>query len=97
MKSVRGFHCNKSFDFFCYICGKYTAIAERDKISKKVQSRYKDYFKREMDHLDKCWVPHVVCSTCRTILAKWALKVEGRHFAFKTPMIWRDPVDHQSN
>lgn len=97
MKRVREFHCNKSSDTFCYICGKYTTISDRRKITSQVRIQYKDYFKIEVQHQGKCWVPHIICNNCRLILNKWARKEAGRHFTFKSPMIWRDPVDHETN
>lgn len=93
-KRVREFHCNKSADSFCYVCGKFTAIGERKEITKLVRTLYAAYFENmQIEHQDKCWTSN----TCRTTLSKWGRKVEGRHFTFKTPMIWRDPVNHQTN
>lgn len=95
MKRVREFHCNKSSDSFCYICGQFTPINQRRPINKSVESVYKLYFKMEIKNQDKCWVPHVVCDPCRIGLNKWSRRVG--HLGFGCPMIWRDPINHETN
>lgn len=95
MPKVREFKCNKTSDLFCYVCGLYTPISERRPISNRYRVLYKEYFKIEISNQEKCFVPHVICYTCVRFLNKWA-KGEG-HFSFGRPMIWRDPVNHETN
>lgn len=95
MKRVREFKCNKPSDLFCYICGKYTLVGERRPINAIVKNLYKLYFGMEIEHQEMCWVPHNICTLCRSNLTKWT-KNEG-HLSFGKPMIWRDPIDHQNN
>lgn len=94
---VREFRCNKSADSFCHVCGKFTTISERCTITQKLKTLYKAYFNIEVQHQDKCWTSHIMCNNCRLTLSKWGKNMEGRRFTFKTPMIWRDPVNHQTN
>lgn len=95
MKRPREFHCNKSSDSFCYICGLFTLIDQRRQLNRRVCELYKLYFDIEVSNQDKCWVPHIVCRTCHATLFNWAA---GRgHMNFGRPMIWRDPIDHKTN
>lgn len=95
MKRVREFNCNKSSDFFCYICGKYTLIGDRRNINQRIRDLYKQYFKLDISNQDKCWVPHIACASCVSVLLKWT-KGEA-NFSFGQPMIWRDPINHETN
>lgn len=103
MSQVREFHCNKSADLFCYVCGLYTPISQRRKINEPIKNMYKQYFNIDIANQDKCWVPHTICMTCRLGLLGW---FEGKtvsggheklHLTFGRPMLWRDPIDHQRN
>lgn len=95
MSQVREFLCNKSSDLFCYTCGKFTTIDKRKHITKRIKGLYKAYFNIEIENQTKCWVPHTICSTCHRNLHKWGNN-EG-HMSFGRPMIWRDPINHETN
>ena len=96
MEHVRQYLCNKSADSFCYICGLFVPINQRRYINEQIKDNYFKYFGIQIQNQDKCWNPHVVCSTCRLGLNKWS-KNKGGHLAFATPMIWREPFNHQTN
>lgn len=95
MKRAREYHCNKSSDSFCYICGQWTPISGRRPITHQIRDLYQKYFNIEILNEDKCWVPHYICSKCRLGLHKWS-KNQG-HLSFGKPMLWRDPINHQTN
>lgn len=95
MKRVREYMCNKSSDSFCYICGLFVPIANRRNINQQIKINYSLYFGMEIKNQDSCWVPHIVCSTCKSSLDRWS-KNKG-HLSFGRPMIWRDPLNHQTN
>lgn len=103
MNTVREFRCNKSADLFCYVCGEYTLINQRRIINQRIKEVYKQYFNIDITNQDKCWVPHIICDSCRTTLQAWkAGKLvhggnEKIHMRFGRPMIWRDPIDHEKN
>lgn len=95
MKRVRQYLCNKSSDSFCYVCGLFVPISDRRQISDKLKLLYLQYFGMEVRNQEFCWVPHVACSTCRRGLERWSQNKE--HLKFGVPMIWRDPINHQTN
>lgn len=95
ISKVREFKCNKTSNLFCYVCGLYTPISQRRSISPRYQVLYREYFKIEVSNQDKCYVPHIICKSCATLLNSWA-KSNG-HFTFGRPMIWRDPNNHETN
>lgn len=95
MKRVRQFKCNKSSDNFCYICGLFVPIANRRSINELVRNHYSSYFAIEIQNQDACWVPHSVCSSCKLSLDRWSRN--AGHMNFGRPMMWRDPVNHETN
>lgn len=95
MKRARQYLCNKSSDSFCYACGLFAPISTRRYINEQHKDLYLKYFGIEIKNQDTCWVPHTICSSCRNGLTMWS-KNQG-HMNFGTPMIWRDPVNHQTN
>ena len=56
--------CTNEHDSFCYICGKYTLLANRCDITDFVKKVYLAYFEIHIGDQDKHWVPHKVCLSC---------------------------------
>lgn len=88
--------CKNSSDVFCYICGQYTMVAHRRKITPEISKIYKLYFGCPLGDQDKPWAPHVVCNGCCSLLRDWINKRKVS-FRFAVPMIWREPKDHHSD
>lgn len=86
--------CGK-FNLFCYICGKFTAMANRRKLTDEIDTLYKQYFNLPVIK-DKPWVPSVCCSTCSTGLKRWA-NGHAKCMPFGIPMIWTDPGNHNAD
>lgn len=95
MQNDREYRCNKSSDMFCYICGRLTMIGQSCPITPQIRELYKQYFNINIANQEKCWVPHIVCNSCRLGLNEW-YKGKG-HFTFGRPMVWRDPINHINN
>lgn len=95
MESVRQFLCNKSSYSFSHICGEFVPIGNRKNIDEEIKYLYSKYFGIDISNQEKCWVPHRICSSCRINLIRWS-KREG-HMKFGSTMIWRDPINHETN
>lgn len=95
MEITREYHCNKTPNQFCYICGLWVPIRNRRPISERIRTLYRQYFNFDIKYQDKTWVPHFVCNSCSTRLGNWS-KGKG-HLRFGRPMIWTDPVNHDTN
>ena len=59
-------------------------------------SIHKKIFGMPMSDQDKPWAPHVICGTCRTILAGW---LQGKKIAmpFAVPRVWREQKNHHDD
>lgn len=91
MASVRR-KCLNYPDEFCYICGRYILIKQRENITEFIKKAYHAYFDVHLGDQDKSWAPHTVCNTCKRTLTYWT---EGkRSFSFGVPMVWREPTNH---
>ncbi|XP_066463509.1 uncharacterized protein [Eleutherodactylus coqui] len=86
-------NCKNSPDAFCYICGQFTLLSQRRKITPEISKIYKLYFGCPLGDQDKKWAPHVVCTGCSSLLRDW-LNKQKPSFRFAVPMIWREPKDH---
>lgn len=87
--------CFKKLNNFCYVCGKFTAMPQKNKISDQLAEIYEEYFNLAViQNVD--WVPQIVCGSCRSILYGW---INGRRkgFKFGVPMIWTEPINHETN
>lgn len=66
----REFKCENNPQKFCYACGNYI-FTNPNKFTASLQTAYRYYFKVEPENLDKPWTPNVLCSSCKTCLARW--------------------------
>lgn len=88
--------CTKTFNCFCYICGKFTIMPSRKKISAEICILYEQYFNIQVIQ-NKEWVPSIACTTCIDRLQKWS-KGNVESMSFGIPMVWADPGPiHQEN
>lgn len=92
--SVRG--CKNSPDVFCYVCGSFTPIRQRQNITNFVKNAYHAYFHVKLGDQDKLWAPHKVCRSCVESLRLWS-KGKKRALPFAIPMVWRAPMDHSND
>lgn len=88
--------CQNNADNFCNICGEYTFKNCRLSVSAFIKQVYFDYFGFPLDTRDKYWIPHMVCKICVESLRLWANK-KRPHFKYQTPMMWREPSNHQDD
>ena len=88
--------CKNDPNYFCNICGEYTFKNWRLSVSKFIKQVYFDYFGFPLNTRDKYWVPHMVCKTCVESLRLWANK-KRPHCKYQTPMLWREPSNHQDD
>ena len=70
MASVRR-KCLNYPDEFCYICGRYILIKQRENITEFIKKAYHAYFDVHLGDQDKSWAPHTVCNTCKRTLTYW--------------------------
>ena len=84
--------CLNNPDAFCYICGDFTSVKTRLKITDFIEKVYHTYFGVKLGDEEKTWAPHVVCSNCNSTLLRWT-KGE-RSLTFGVPMVWQEPKDH---
>lgn len=87
--------CSKKINNFCYICGKFTIMPMKKKISPEVAKMYEQYFNISVIR-DINWVPSIACSTCVARLYDWQ---NGRResMPFGIPMIWSEPINHETD
>lgn len=85
--------CLNSCDIFCYICGSYVVIKQRQNITRFVQQAYFAYFGIRIGDQDKSWAPHTVCKTCVEALRLWSYG-KKKSMPFAIPMVWREPQNH---
>ena len=56
---------------FCYICGEFKTIDEKNREAEFIQKAYHAYFGVQLGDPDKPWASHVVCKTCVKHLRQW--------------------------
>lgn len=66
----REFKCKNDPQKFCFVCGNYIFTTPVN-FTSSLQTAYRLYFKTDPKNLDKTWTPNVVCSSCKTCLARW--------------------------
>lgn len=86
--------CEKS-NLFCYICGKFTIMPSRRKITDDISILYEQYFNLPVIR-DKPWVPSVCCSSCLNRLQRWG-NGNSECMPFGIPMLWYDPGNHDAD
>lgn len=85
--------CINDANIFCYICGTYVILKQRQNITTFVKRAYHAYFGVRLGDQDKGWAPHTVCRTCVEALRHWS-KGRKASMPFAIPMIWREPLNH---
>ena len=78
---------------FCYICGSYVVVKQRQTITSFVKNVYHAYFGVKIGDQDESWTPHTVCSVCVEALRNWQ-KGRKKCLSFGVPMVWREPRNH---
>ena len=58
-------------DEFCYICGEYTIVPNRNPVTTFIKRAYHTYFGMKLGDQDKAWAPHMICKTCTEYLRRW--------------------------
>ena len=85
--------CVNHPDLFCYICGCYTTVKQRQNITPFVRNAYLQYFGVKLGDQDKVWAPHKVCRACVEGLRNWK-SGKRESMPFGVPMVWREPRNH---
>lgn len=88
--------CKNKPYVFCYICGEYTLIANRNPVTNFVKRAYHSYFGMKLGDQDKLWAPHMICKTCIEHLRQWT-KGTRSSLKFGIPMVWREPSNHATD
>lgn len=96
MSTSRSFKCVNSPNSFCYVCGLFLSVESRRIMNDELRKTYFDYFGLHVNQ-DKQWVPHFLCAMCRSSLLTIRWKNNEGHLNFGVPMIWREPVNHQTD
>ena len=90
--------CINDPNHLCFICGKFTLLKARRQITEFVKKAYRAYFGLVLGDQDKCWAPHIICTTCDANLSYFVSKNKKRKtFSFGIPMMWREPRDHTTD
>lgn len=84
--------CLSKFNFFCYVCGKFTIMTSRRKFTCEVAQIYEQYFNIPVIRSVQ-WTPAIACTTCVNQLQKWSKGVI-ESMPFGIPMLWSDPGEH---
>jgi len=92
MASARRLCTNKP-DIFCYVCGEYTLLPQRNSVTSFIKQAYDAYFGMKLGDQDKTWAPHMVCKSCTEHLRQWT-KGKKKCLNFGIPMVWREPRNH---
>lgn len=66
----REFKCKNDPQKFCYACGNYI-FTKSVNFTASLQTAYRLYFKIDPGDFDEPWIPKVLCSSCKTCLARW--------------------------
>lgn len=88
--------CVNDSDIFCYICGRYNVLKQRQTINDFVKRAYYMYFGLKLGDQDKSWAPHTVCRTCVEALRLW-IKGKKPSMPFAIPMVWREQTNHYND
>jgi len=88
--------CKNNPDIFCYVCGSFNIVKQRQDITTFVKQAYRAYFGIKLGDQDKCWAPHKVCRYCVESLRLWS-KGKKKALSFAIPMVWREPTNHSDD
>lgn len=88
--------CENSPDDFCYVCGEYSSVDVKKRISKAHERAYLSYFGFRICDQNKQWVPHFICRKCHLGLLKW-MNDCGEGLSFSKPTLWNEPTNHNTD
>jgi hypothetical protein len=77
----------------CYICGSFTAKAQRRIITRDFQKFYLLNNGCSLGYQEKDWAPHVLCTSCSNGLRDWMHKRKTT-VSFAISMTWQEPKNH---
>ena len=85
--------CLNQASSFCYMCGKFTTVAQRRTITSPLRTAYFHYFDCKIGDQDKSWALHICCKPCYNGLTA-GFNSKKAAFNFAVPMVWREPQNH---
>lgn len=94
MSSYQDSYCNHR-DWFCFICGRYTAQKNRRHVTAVLKDAYSIYFGVNEGIPSAC-TPEIICSTCQITLLSW-YKGGELSFKYSSPMRWFSIQEHNPN
>lgn len=59
-----------SFNAYCNVCGKYTLMPSKRRISPEIAELYSLYFNQTLI-CDVDWAPQIICTACLIRLNQW--------------------------
>lgn len=90
------FKCKNSANLFCYICGQFCVLAQRQSFTEKTKSYYSLYFGREIENQNEKWSPNICCKSCEVNLNSWWNGTRDR-MPFAVPMVWKKQRNHRTD
>ena len=88
--------CRNKTAVFCYICGEYTTVPNRNRVTKFIKRAYHTYFGTKLGDQYKSLAPHMVCKTCTKYLRRWT-NGKKRCLKLGIPMVWSEPANHDTD
>ena len=88
--------CVDEVDSFCYICRKITFALRKRNMTALIRKAYHLYFGCKIGDQDKSWARPICCNICATNFRQW-LSRNRKCIPFAVPMVWREPIDLNSN
>lgn len=84
--------CSSGFNSYCNICGRFTFMPSRRRVSDEIAEKFEQYFNMTMTR-NVQWAPSIVCTGCVNKLRDW---YNGKRecMPFGVPMLWYDPGVH---
>ena len=86
-KMAPQFKCLNHPKSFCYVCGDYTLVKYRKKITPRVYFLYHKFFQAHLVDQDKSWAPHIISNVCHQNLNRCEAKIMKK-MPFAVPMAW---------
>lgn len=90
------FECKNSANIFCFICGKFSVLAQRKELTESTKCYYSLYFGRAVENQSDNWVPNICCKSCEVNLNSW-WNGTRKQMPFAVPMIWRKQRNHRND
>ena len=85
--------CLNKANSFYYVCGDFTTVAQRRKITSLLRATYFHYFDCIIGDQGLSWAPHICCKPCYNGLTAW-FNGKKEAFNFAVSMVWREPRNH---